>query len=50
MMQARHLSGIASSQAMEGNNGSFYMLQPCIPLNGESTTPEVFKCTVTEWL
>lgn len=41
-MQARHIPGIASSQAMEGSNSSFYMLQPCIPLNGESTTPEGF--------
>ncbi|XP_051767715.1 lysine (K)-specific demethylase 5Ba isoform X1 [Ctenopharyngodon idella] len=31
--KARHISGIASSQTMERSNSSFYMLQPCIPLN-----------------
>ncbi|XP_052465672.1 lysine-specific demethylase 5B isoform X2 [Carassius gibelio] len=31
--KVRHISGIASSQTLVGSNGSFYMLQPCIPLN-----------------
>ncbi|RXN38019.1 lysine-specific demethylase 5B-like protein [Labeo rohita] len=31
--KARNISGIASSQTLVGSNSSFYMLQPCIPLN-----------------
>ncbi|KTG33293.1 hypothetical protein cypCar_00011405 [Cyprinus carpio] len=39
--KARHISGTASSQTLVGSNGSFYMLQPCIPLNGNAELEEL---------
>ncbi|XP_051532349.1 lysine-specific demethylase 5B-like isoform X1 [Myxocyprinus asiaticus] len=38
--KARHISGIASSQILEGSKGSYYMLQPCIPLGDLSAELE----------
>ncbi|KAI7795195.1 lysine (K)-specific demethylase 5Ba [Triplophysa rosa] len=32
--KAGHVSGTVSSHTLDGNIGSFYMLQPCIPLDG----------------
>nr|XP_055039906.1 lysine (K)-specific demethylase 5Ba isoform X2 [Misgurnus anguillicaudatus] len=38
--KARHISGTASAHTLDESIGSFYMLQPCIPLDGLSTELE----------